>query len=339
MPLITSSLSNSFRYGRPGDFTLSPITVIVEKILLTSCQNIVTLNAQVFGNIAGHTFYWEQTGGPPVIWLEPQNQLTVMYEKNPSQSGQDCFFRLYVDRYTEFEQVFDLIVSGIARDDPVLNITNNQNGLVSYPTTSTFGIFPYYTYSPNYTIDNSRIIITFGVPFLGNGAEYFKFVLYRVEDENLIQIQELSIDDRIFADPDPNKKYLIRYYFKVSGVYEDYYDSEVISINLNGYNDQFKLDTGDVFNAISSKNISGNVSVFQVNLTEISNLNNEENVILPIYNKSIGNISTYQIQLTTLEELPETPEELDIKLNTINKVAGTTSVFQVQVSDGITIIG
>lgn len=340
MSLFTPTSSGSFRYGRFNG-PLSFLEIIVERVLLVSCQNIVTLNAQIVGDETDHTFYWEQTAGPPVIWLEPQNQIMVMYEKNPSDTNGDCFFRFWIDRYTQFQQYRDLIVSGSARDDVVYTPTVANTGLISQPFTAIFQTFPDFTYSPAYTIDNPNKIFSFNLPNF-TPAIAIKNVVYEYTSGGLIEVQQLSPTDKLFLTPETGKFYVVRYYFNLVGIpYDFYYESSPpFYVNADN-NSSTTLDTGEIFRKIGSMSNYGSVSFFQTAIVELSILPNEENVYG--FNTSIKNFGSSEFvstQILSLLALPELPEDDVIGLNnTITDNVGFISIFQVQLSDGITVIG
>lgn len=337
MSLFTPSTTGSYRYGRfngPLDF----LEFVVERVLLVSCQNIVTLNADIYGDLINHDFYWEQTGGPPVIWLEPQNQPMVMYQKNPSQSDQDCFFRFWIDRYTPFRQFRDLVVSGSARDDLTLITNVNMLGTLGSPSVpNPFQISPDFTYAPDSTLDSNTAIFTFTIPNIPLPATITKNVVYTVENGVYIPYVELPFYGNLVTNVDLTKSYVVRTFFTLPGLINDqYYEGKIQKITIGDR--PRTIDTGDICQNYSIYNVYGSVSVFQTTLIELSSELVEDTVDITNAVSAYGNITILQTQLVTLEQVPEIPEENALTINITNAVS-RLSVFQVQLSDGITVIG
>lgn len=79
MPIINVNASYSVRVGA--------LIVLVPSQQVQICSNTVTLTATIFGNISGHTFLWQQTGGTPVTWLTvPQTVPVVMFHQTDTST-------------------------------------------------------------------------------------------------------------------------------------------------------------------------------------------------------------------------------------------------------------
>lgn len=77
-----------------------------------TCATEVTLTAAVTGMLNGHTVWWEQvSGNTQIVFLTPQNQLTVTYTVVGGGSS-DRVFRFYIDKNTPLEQTDDVTVWG-----------------------------------------------------------------------------------------------------------------------------------------------------------------------------------------------------------------------------------
>lgn len=323
------------------------LEIVVEDVVLVSCQDIVTLNAIVLGDMDGHTFLWEQIGGPPVTWLEPQNQLMVMYQKNPSESGQDCFFRFWADKNTPFEQYKDMVVSGIARDDSNFVPRIKQ---LSYGTREfvdvTFRVSPGFTYAPNYTLNNPTRVFTFNLaapPFTAAPfpAAMTKNIVYTYDNGVYTPYVQLPPDGTLVLNADPTKKYVVRYFYDYYNITNNYFESKT-ALTLNDAIISNTLDTGEIVPRIGSYNNVSTGSFYLVSLVELTQQVLQENVTG--YNNNIkavdGPVSYYQVQLTTLFTIPDSLQDTILGLNTVvGRFTGTGSYFQVQLSDGITVIG
>lgn len=98
MPFISIRIIQS-------EVSAEPISFTAGEDLNILCATIVELQATVLtGDIANHTFEWEQLSGTPVV-LNDANTLTPWFV-NP-QTG-DLVFRLWVDRDTPFEKFSDV---------------------------------------------------------------------------------------------------------------------------------------------------------------------------------------------------------------------------------------
>lgn len=110
MPLFNTNTSK--RRRPPGG---GGLTIILEKMLLVSCEDIITLNAQLTGTPLGpQTYLWTQLSGSAVIWLEAQNQTMVMFQQPVVKD--DKVFRFWLDKGTPWEQHADILVTLVSLD-------------------------------------------------------------------------------------------------------------------------------------------------------------------------------------------------------------------------------
>jgi len=70
------------------------------------CTPTMYLEGIVIGDMSGHTIEWEQIGGTAVTLING-NTLTPQFDEVDST---DKVFRLYIDRYTGFEQFDDVVI-------------------------------------------------------------------------------------------------------------------------------------------------------------------------------------------------------------------------------------
>ena len=73
------------------------------------CDLDVTLTATIVGDANGHTFFWEQLSGSPIIITSAQNELTFSYTQD---TFDDKSFRFYIDRNSAQEKFDDVVVFG-----------------------------------------------------------------------------------------------------------------------------------------------------------------------------------------------------------------------------------
>lgn len=147
-------------------FYPSTIKINIRELIVATCENIVTIDAEIEGDPTGHTYLWEQLpeeegGGFPVVWLEPQNQLSVMYDNQGIRD--DKLFKFTVDAGLAKESSYYLRCTAVPRDYLVTGqvFSDNNVGLpystaevpaVSYimPALQTAGIA--YLNTPNRAI-------------------------------------------------------------------------------------------------------------------------------------------------------------------------------------------
>ena len=81
-------------------------------MMIVSCNDIVTLTADITGDLTGHTVVWDQISGTPVIWLENQDQISVMFQQ-PTAIRDDKVFRFYIDKDTPYQVYYDTLVTAV----------------------------------------------------------------------------------------------------------------------------------------------------------------------------------------------------------------------------------
>lgn len=363
MSLFTPTSTGSFRYGRFNG-PLSFLDIILEQVLLVSCQDIVTLNATIIGDITDHTFYWEQTYGPAVTWLEPQNQLMVMFQK-PAVTG-DLFFRFYVDRFTQFQQYRDIIVSGTARenlDNFATNISNrslivpnvidiaisntnaytpanvNTNLYMSPINTATIYLIP-DNFSPtgNYIYNTSNIVMKWTNPTPTYPVVYKRSELYTISNNVITLVASINSPISTYQDltiEQPNKKdtYFFRSYWDMygTGQFSGYVDSATFT-----FSSFIDFGIGESFNPFAFNiEINSSLNVFQMQMITLESLSNNDTVAnYPITIETISGITPFQSQILSLINLPGNIEDTPNNATTISNKSAIT-IFQTQISGGI----
>ena len=122
MPMISGSTDARRRRYRVA---ISSTQIILEQVMLVECNDVVTLNARIMDTSnQPHTFFWEQISGTPVLWLEDQHQLMVMW-RQPSDTNEKVF-RFWLDRGTAFEKFQDVLVTPRNRDPFNLPVLGDQ---------------------------------------------------------------------------------------------------------------------------------------------------------------------------------------------------------------------
>jgi hypothetical protein len=93
---------------------LDNISIQLDAVMTVSCDDIITLNATLIGDLTNHTFLWEQLTGTPVIWLEPQNQQTVLFQQPAVRDNK--VFKFTLDRGTSIVKSRQILVSAVPTD-------------------------------------------------------------------------------------------------------------------------------------------------------------------------------------------------------------------------------
>lgn len=88
--------------------------VTLQTMKLVTCDDIITLHAQIDGFPGTAKFLWEQQTGIPVEWLEPVNQQSVTYKQTLIRD--DKIFSFFVNKGTVLEQEYRITVTAIPRE-------------------------------------------------------------------------------------------------------------------------------------------------------------------------------------------------------------------------------
>jgi hypothetical protein len=121
-------------------------SILLDSMMTVTCDDIITLSANILGDSTGHTFLWEQIDGIPVTWLEAQNQQSVMFQQPSDRS--DKVFRFTLDKGLDFEKSKEIIVSAI----PTEIIKTNNIGIIN----TNHGFIPEYIYDVYAMIPGER---------------------------------------------------------------------------------------------------------------------------------------------------------------------------------------
>ena len=169
------SFYNSDLFGTQFDGT-----TLVEHQMIVSCEDIVTLHVDIVGDLGTRPILWEQLTGTPVIWLEPQNQATVMWQQPAVRD--DKIFRFTIDKGTSYATIRDVLVTAVPFEEPV-----GQSGNRNTPTLgdlyleneviSTPKVFPKISLPGTSAVDNPESLLYWGNPinnkFVGSIVQQF----------------------------------------------------------------------------------------------------------------------------------------------------------------------
>jgi hypothetical protein len=344
-------ITGSFSYYRLPGVVAEPkefLEIVVETVQLVSCTDIITLNAIIITNYPGHTYLWEQISGPPVIWLEPQNQTTVTFQK-PS-TDEDLVFRFWADRYTRKQQFKDMIVATVARDNVTYSLISKSSGGVddSLAGASNGQFIPTLSAYGTVVVDNPQKILTWTNPVSGLYYEYTKTEVYLNNYGSLTFLASFPYPISQYSNtgglhPNTNSVYLLRTYYYIygqnfRGEVNEYVDvaapSEPVDSALR------TIDASDVVYSALRNETLGDVTIFQTQIVSLINLpeTTDDTVYYDLKIENFGDITTFQTQIVTLTGIPEvTDDTVYTAINTINN--GDITVFQTQISEGITVIG
>ena len=95
--------------------------VRTQTLRIVTCDNIITLHADIIGFAGNAKFRWEQVSGQPVAFLEDQNQVTVTFQQPAIRD--DKVFAFYVNKGTSLEQRYLVTVTAVPRE--TVYITND----------------------------------------------------------------------------------------------------------------------------------------------------------------------------------------------------------------------
>lgn len=340
-------LSGSFSIFKWPGTPLGPseyLEVFVGTIQLVSCQDIVTLTGTVLSDPTGHTYYWEQTAGPAVTWLEPQNQLDVTFQK-PAVFV-DLIFRLWIDRYTPFQQYKDVIVTGVARDDftSALNSGVAGSSTASLPGVSNPYIIPGPAAAGSVSLNNTTRTLVWTNPSAPSGSTYTKHEIYRVTGSTLTLLATLDFIATSYSNPgigvpSITEIYVIRTYYTISGVLDGYVDVPAPGFPYD--TSITTLDGTDNFGNYQFANAQGSGEYFQTQILTLFTLDaGSDTYTNTALNTGVPGVADYvQTQILTLAVLPGDPTDTFTNAALNTGVPGVAALFQVQLSDGITVIG
>lgn len=338
-------LSSSFSIFKWPGSPLGPneyLEVFVGAIQLVSCQDIVTLTGTVLSDPTGHTYYWEQTGGVPVTWLEEQNQLDVTFQK-PSIFV-DLFFRLWIDRYTPFQQYKDIIVTGTARDDLIYAVAQTSTGSSStdLPGVSNTLLVPGPSAPGTVTINNVAKTLVWTNPSVELPSIYTGHQLYLNSGGVKTLLADIPFTSTSYNSgitPAVNTSYIIRTTADILGVGQLIQFTDVAAPGTVYDTSLLTIDGSDSVTAIALMQAStGESDYFQTQILTLTALNLSDDVSTQLIISPPGNLEVFQSQILSLESIPGSLEDtVSYALNTT--IYGSLSVFQVQLSDGITVIG
>lgn len=132
------------------------VNVRVESVLVTSCDDIITLSATITGNAVNRTFEWVQISGTPVTWLEDRFQTDAMFQQPAMRD--DKVFRFYMDRGLSTEIKRDVLVTSVGKED-VANVvphvsSNLLRAFVSGDEATSLVMVPGFSAYGTYTLNN-----------------------------------------------------------------------------------------------------------------------------------------------------------------------------------------
>ena len=92
----------------------SKLKIVVDSVQLVTCQDVITLNAQIITDGLLHTYEWVQISGTPVTFVGDTHQQMVVFHQAAIRD--DKVFRFYVDKGQTTEQSKDVLVTTVSRD-------------------------------------------------------------------------------------------------------------------------------------------------------------------------------------------------------------------------------
>jgi hypothetical protein len=282
--------------------------VIVDSVLLASCQEIVTLNATIIGDASAHTFLWEQIAGPPVIWLEPQNQITVLYQK-PNTPG-DATFRFWIDKNTQFQQFRDLTVTSEALETVETQISAARGGVISFigaPQNLYFAP-TFSNYEAVTRNQQNRLLMYDGATALTHLDKQVGYEINRIENGTAQVIATVQPSTLYYGLVFPNTTY------SVSTLYDQFTRRVIATSSPASFlnTDDELIDTSEIA-APTVFSSPGTISLFQRTFLELLSVETPEDSAISSSHTGLGTgeISLFQRTTLTLVELEPEAESAE----------------------------
>lgn len=305
--------------------------ILTDSLVLASCQEIISLNANVIGDVANRTYLWEQIFGPAVEWLEPQNQLSVLYRRIGSG---DTGFRFWVDKGQPSQRFRDTIVSSAAREtfeNEVFKLPLGKISLVGSPSSLQFA--PSFS-ADEVSFNSQNRILTFVPGDVQHPSVLEAYYIFKHTPGNKELIQILPPHHNYFVGALSNTVYSVASYYRT---YQNFFLAESGTASYQDLNDTFVLND-QIGNPIGALN--GSISLFQRISAEIQNTETPADVANGMFavGSLQGNMSL--IQRISAELLTtESPEENALGIGSYGVFAntpyGSVNIHQVINSPGL----
>ena len=147
------------------------------------CATDVDLEAIIIGDTEGHTFWWDQISGNPIVWTTPRDGTTASYN-NPTTIFDDKVFRFWIGKGTPDEQYDDINIYGTPTSKKQFGGTSNSVISSAHMGTQTAeGLTPVLILNPAFT-PTPQLLST---NVTKSTTEYYMQWGYPDNLENLIQ--------------------------------------------------------------------------------------------------------------------------------------------------------
>ena len=307
------------------------VFIQVDSALTVTCDDIVTLHATLIGDISNKTLLWEQVSGTPVIWLENQDQQTVLFQQ-PAQRD-DKVFRFTLDKGKRTEKWSEILVTAIPTD--VFKTSITSQGLAgkyskSVDITNMSVLLPAFKQEGSQVINDldRAVLVTagnlYGIPFTIN--EYVDGVDATVAGytfnnplTGLVYINGLTVDKNYNLRVDNGYEYGVSVYKNHS------------STTFNYSPDYAITDENTVATSVPVTN-TGLGSIVEVISREIvGNTDSQDSVTLTegisLVNAGLG--STIEIIERTITVNDESQDTISISNMSLNN-SGLTAIVEVK---------
>jgi hypothetical protein len=335
MPAFSSSFTGSFLFGRAGGPS-EYLEIIVDSVLLVSCQDIITIRATILGDTKNHSYYWEQIEGSQVEWLEDRNQAIVTYRKVPNFAG-ETVFRFWVDKNTPFQQFRDLVVTGNARDSIGISARTETPSSLNYNYLAAFNlaILPAISVAGTSTVNNQSSILQFELPNVLLPQTRGNLFIAKLENGNLIT--ERQIAGNVFFGPmAANKSYSVISSYKTGA-------SEILVASQPAANVKnssvVTVDTTEELNTTVDELFKSEMVLFQRTSIELQPLDVPPEVaVIGVTQQYTSGLSPFQKIGAELVFIDQLEDQVTINNSSVG-FGSKLSIHQVQTSTGITILG
>lgn len=335
MPSIPTMKSRSSPRSKQRGVFINPwcfkhrVRVRVESVLVTGCDDIITLSAAVLGNSINRTYEWTQLSGALVIWLEDRFQSDVMFRQPALRD--DKIFRFYMDRGLSTEITKDVLVTSVSKEDVRFDSISDGGatltGFVASEGGTNLRAMPGFSDYGLVVINNPKKIIAWDNP----GGSSFSFN----------SLQEYGSSPATYdvgkANYYENIKPLTTYKVKTT---LDFFGviREVLSTSFSYAQSPSIVDMAiSDITAFTGISVKANISVLEVFTRELRPLTIDEDIV-NLSSISSGGVGIRINEVITRELYPLTIDEDIVNLSPISSLSAQLKILEIM-NIGLTTIG
>lgn len=301
----------------------------MESVLVTSCDDIITLSASIIGNDIKRTYEWVQISGTAVNWLEDRFQTDVMFQQPVSRD--DKVFSFYMDRGLSTEVKKDVLVTSVGKEEVKLarvsSDTGKMLGFVAEERAHTLVSMPGFSAYGQATIDNSDRTITWVNPLPSSFRS--NVVQEKTIAPNFYSVQKANYYQHI----DFFTSYKITSTLDMFGVIRQSQSLPFIPTPNPGVRD-IDISEAAQFSGINARS---RMNVLEIFTRELSTLEvGTDNAALSPLNSRGGSLSMLEIMTRELSQLVVPDETVSVSSHSTSK--GVIKILET-INNGLSTIG